>query len=114
MLEPFVADHDLEAAEAKKRTKQAGGGIELDEALGEPGDDDDEEEWEEKTIQSLFDQSKYVVEGNYGIDAITHCCLEPHGSTLALGRRPIEGPPFDAKRFANRRWICRRLGYHRR
>lgn len=82
MLEPFVDDHDLEAAESKKRTKRAGGGIELDEALGEPGDDEDEEEWEEKTIQSLFDQAKYVVQGNYGIDAITHCCLEPHGATV--------------------------------
>ena len=82
MLEPFVADDDLEAAEANKRTKKAGGGIELDEALGEPGDDDDEEEWEEKTIQELFDQSEYVVEGHYGVDAITHCCLEPHGTTL--------------------------------
>ena len=82
ILEPFVADHDIEAAESNKRTKKAGGGIELDEALGEPGDDDDEEEWEEKTIQSLFKKSKHVVEGNYGIDAITHCCLEPHGTTL--------------------------------
>ncbi len=82
LLEPFVADHDLEAAEAKDRTKRAGGGIELDEALGEPGDDEDEEEWEEKIIQGLFDQSKYVVHGNYGVDAITHCCLEPHGATL--------------------------------
>ncbi len=82
MLEPFVADYDLDAAEAKKRTKKAGGGIELDEALGEPGDDDDEEEWEEKTIQKLFEQSEHVVEGRYGIDVITHCCLEPHGTTL--------------------------------
>ena len=82
MLEAFVADDDLQAAEAKDRTKKAGGGIELDEALGEPGDDEDEEEWEEKTVQSLFEGSKYVVEGRYGIDAITHCCLEPHGSTL--------------------------------
>ena len=80
--EPFVADHDLEAAESKQRTKKAGGGIELDEALGEPGEDEDEEEWEEKVLQSLFDQSRHVVEGRYGIDAITHCCLEPHGSTL--------------------------------
>ena len=80
--EPFVADHDLEAAESKQRTKKAGGGIELDEALGEPDEDEDEEEWEEKVLQSLFDQSRYVVEGSYGIDAITHCCLEPHGSTL--------------------------------
>jgi xanthine dehydrogenase YagR molybdenum-binding subunit len=82
MLDSFVADHDLEGAEAAKRTKRAGGGIELDEALGEPGDDDDEEEWEEKTIQTLFEQSAHVVEGKYGIDAITHCCLEPHGATL--------------------------------
>jgi xanthine dehydrogenase YagR molybdenum-binding subunit len=82
MLDVFVDDQNLEAAEAMERTKPAGGGIELDEALGEPGEDDDETEWEEKQIQSLFDKSKYVVEGNYGIDAITHCCLEPHGSTL--------------------------------
>lgn len=82
MLDVFVDDQDVDAAEQRQRTKRAGGGIELDEALGEPGDDDDEEEWENKTIQRLFDQSAYVVEGNYGIDCITHCCLEPHGSTL--------------------------------
>lgn len=82
MLDTFVADHDLAAAEAAKRTKRAGGGIELDEALGEPGDDEDEEEWEDKTIEKLFDSAEYVVEGSYGIDAITHCCLEPHGATL--------------------------------
>lgn len=82
VLEAFVADHDLAAAEAKKRTKPAGGGISLDSALGEPGDNEDESAWEEKTMQKLFEQSKYVVEGKYGIDAITHCCLEPHGSTL--------------------------------
>lgn len=82
ILDTFVADHDLKAAESAKRTKRAGFGIELDEALGEPGDDDDEEEWEEATIQKLFDQAEFVVQGNYGIDAITHCCLEPHGATL--------------------------------
>lgn len=82
MLESFVADHDLQAAESQKRTKRAGGGIELDETLGEPGDDEDEEEWEDKTIQALFEGSKFVVQGSYGVDAITHCCLEPHGSTL--------------------------------
>ncbi len=82
VLEPFVADHDLEAAEARKLTKRAGGGIQLDEALGEPTDDEDEEEWEERMMQELFHGSKYVVEGQYGIDAITHCCLESHGSTL--------------------------------
>lgn len=82
MLDTFVADHDLEAAEENSRTKRAGGGIELDEALGEPGDDDDEEEWEEEQLQKLFAAAEYVVEGEYGIDAITHCCLEPHGATL--------------------------------
>lgn len=82
MLESFVADDDLDAAESMSRTKRAGGGIELDESLGEPGDDDDEEEWEEQQLQSLFDGAKYIVEGEYGIDAITHCCLEPHGATL--------------------------------
>jgi xanthine dehydrogenase YagR molybdenum-binding subunit len=82
LLDAFVADHDLDAAETAGRTKRAGGGIELDEALGEPGDDDDEEEWEEAQLQKLFEQSEYVVEADYGIDAITHCCLEPHGATL--------------------------------
>jgi xanthine dehydrogenase YagR molybdenum-binding subunit len=82
MLDTFVADHDLAAAEAKMRTKAAGGGIALDQSLGEPAEKEDEKAWEEKTIQKLFQQSKYVVEGKYGIDAITHCCLEPHGSTL--------------------------------
>ena len=36
-LDAFVADHDLEAAEANERTKRAGGGIELDESLGRTG-----------------------------------------------------------------------------
>jgi xanthine dehydrogenase YagR molybdenum-binding subunit len=82
MLDVFVDDANLEEAEKQQRTKRAGGGIELDEDLGEPGDDDDEEEWEDRMIQKLLDDSAYVVEGHYGIDAITHCCLEPHGSTL--------------------------------
>ena len=82
LLDVFVDDANLQAAEAKGRTKKAGGNIELDTELGEPADGEDEEEWEKKTLARLFDQSKYVVEGEYGIDAITHCCLEPHGATL--------------------------------
>ncbi len=82
VLEAFVADDDLEAATAKGLTKRAGGGIELDEALGEPGDDEDPDEWEDKQIAKLLADSKYVVEGYYGIDVITHCCLEPHGATV--------------------------------
>ena len=34
VLEPFVADHDLDLATEKGMTRPAGGGIELDEALG--------------------------------------------------------------------------------
>ena len=47
----------------------------------EPADDDDEDEFDEKEIERLFKESAAVVEGYYGIDAITHMCLEPHGST---------------------------------
>lgn len=82
LLDVFVADHDLSQAEQRERTKPVGGGIDLDESLGEPGEEEDEEEWEDKIIQQLIDDAEIVVEGEYGIDAITHCCLEPHGSTL--------------------------------
>ena len=82
LMDVFVDDQNLAAAEAAKRTKAAGGGIELDDALGEPGANEEEKAWEEKTIQKLFQDSKYVVEGRYGVDVITHCCLEPHGATV--------------------------------
>lgn len=82
LLDVFVEDDNLAAAEQAGRTKRAGGGVELDEAHGEPGDDEDEEEFENRVIEKLFEDSQHVVEGYYGIDAITHCCLEPHGSTL--------------------------------
>ena len=47
----------------------------------EPGDDDDEDDFDEKEIERLFKEAAAVVEGHYGIHAITHMCLEPHGST---------------------------------
>jgi len=81
-LEPlphFVSDEDLEAAEQAEQTRRGGGKTEL---VKEPSDDEDEDEFIEKELKRLFDSSKYVVEGYYGIDAITHCCLEPHGSTV--------------------------------
>ncbi|MFV2069306.1 MAG: xanthine dehydrogenase family protein molybdopterin-binding subunit [Pirellulales bacterium] len=79
-LDVFVLDHDLVAAEKAGRTKKAGGRVELE---NEPDDDEeDEEAFEEQEIQRLFDASRFVVEGSYGIDAITHCCLEPHGTAL--------------------------------
>lgn len=61
LLDIFVDDANLAAAEAKGRTRKAGGNIELDTELGEPADGEDEEAWEKKTLARLFDQSKYVV-----------------------------------------------------
>lgn len=78
-LPVFVDDEDLKAAEKAGRTGKGGGKTELER---EPGDDDDEDEFVEKEIARLLKEAKYVVEGYYGIDAITHCCLEPHGSTV--------------------------------
>lgn len=78
-LDVFTEDHDLQAAIDAGRARRGPSKIEL---INEPADDEDEEEFEEKEIARLFKESKYVVEGEYGIDVITHCCLEPHGSTL--------------------------------
>ncbi len=79
-LDVFVDDQDLAAAEAAGLTKRAGGRVQLE---AEPDDDvEDEEAFEENEISRLLNESKHVIEGYYGIDAITHCCLEPHGSTL--------------------------------
>jgi xanthine dehydrogenase YagR molybdenum-binding subunit len=75
----FVRDENLEAAEKAERTSKGGGKVQT---ANEPGDKDNEEEFVEKEIQRLLKESKYVVEGSYGIDAITHCCLEPHGATV--------------------------------
>lgn len=79
MLDAFTLDEDLEAAEAAGRTAKAGDKVVTER---EPGDDDDEDEFVEKELARLFKESKYTVEGYYGVDAITHCCLEPHGSTV--------------------------------
>jgi xanthine dehydrogenase YagR molybdenum-binding subunit len=78
-LEVFVDDDDLEAAEKAGRTSKAGDKVQIER---EPGDDDDEDEFIDEEIARLLKESKHVVEGEYGIDAITHCCLEPHGSTV--------------------------------
>ncbi len=78
-LDVWVDDEDLEGAQGAKRTNKAGDRVKLEK---EPGDDDDEDEFVEQEIERLFKESKHVVEGYYGIDAITHCCLEPHGSTV--------------------------------
>ncbi|MFM7073926.1 MAG: xanthine dehydrogenase family protein molybdopterin-binding subunit [Planctomycetota bacterium] len=78
-LDVFVDDANLEAAQAAKRASKGGG---KEQTEREPGDDDDEKEFVNTEFARLFKESKHVVEGFYGIDAITHCCLEPHGSTV--------------------------------
>src|SRR5688500_4380145 len=78
-LEVFVLESDVEAAEKAGRTAK-GGGKSLTQK--EPGDNDDEDEFVAKEIERLLKESAHTVEGSYGIDAITHCCLEPHGSTV--------------------------------
>lgn len=79
VLPSFTEDENLQAAEMAGRTLKAGGKVQTE---NEPGDDDDEDEFIDKEIARLLAESKHVVEGYYGIDVITHCCLEPHGSTV--------------------------------
>ncbi|HUE72230.1 MAG TPA: xanthine dehydrogenase family protein molybdopterin-binding subunit [Pirellulaceae bacterium] len=78
-LDVFVTEADLEAAKAAGRTTAGAGSTTLEK---EAGDDEDEKEFEKKEIERLLKESAHVVEGFYGIDVITHCCLEPHGSTV--------------------------------
>lgn len=80
MLDVFVDDSSLTAAEEADRTRRGGSNVKLE---NEPGDDEDEEEFEEAEVKRLLDEADVVVEGDYGIDAITHMCLEPHGSTCS-------------------------------
>jgi xanthine dehydrogenase YagR molybdenum-binding subunit len=76
LLDVFVNEEDLAAAEAAKRTAKSGGKVQL---KNEP--EGDEKDFEEKELARLFKEAAAVVEGYYGIHAITHMCLEPHGST---------------------------------
>ena len=78
-LDVYVDEENLEAAKAAGRTSSGGGASKTEK---EPGDDDDEKEFTAKEIERLLKESEHTVEGYYGIDAITHCCLEPHGSTV--------------------------------
>jgi xanthine dehydrogenase YagR molybdenum-binding subunit len=75
----FVEDDNLEEAERLERTASGGGRVET---VEEPDDDEDEDAFVENELARLFRESEHVVEGYYGIDAITHCCLEPHGSNV--------------------------------
>lgn len=79
MLPVFVEEDNLAAAEAAGRTSKGGGKTQT---VKEPGDNDDENTFADKEIERLLKESAHVVEATYGIDPITHCCLEPHGSTV--------------------------------
>lgn len=79
-LDVFTHDEDLAAAEQAGRTGPGGGKVVTER---EPGANDDEDEFVEAELKRLYEASKHKVDGYYGIDAITHCCLEPHGSTVA-------------------------------
>jgi xanthine dehydrogenase YagR molybdenum-binding subunit len=79
LLPVFVEEDNLAAAEAAGRTSKGGGKTQT---VKEPGDNDDEATFADKEIDRLFKESAHVVEATYGIDPITHCCLEPHGSTV--------------------------------
>lgn len=78
-LDVFVNEENLKAAQAAQRTMKDKVRTSLE---NEPGDDDDEDAFEEAEIKRLFDASECVVDGHYGVPVITHCCLEPHGSTV--------------------------------
>ncbi|MBM3999209.1 MAG: xanthine dehydrogenase family protein molybdopterin-binding subunit [Planctomycetes bacterium] len=78
-LDIFVGDSDLAAAEKAGRTSPGGGKAQTEK---EPGANEDEDAFVEKEIERLLKESAHVVEAYYGIDAITHCCLEPHGATV--------------------------------
>src|SRR5262249_48139267 len=77
-LPVFVNEEDLAAAEKAGRAKKGAGKVQL---ANEPGENDDEEACEEKEIERLFQEAAAVVDGYYGVRAITHMCLETHGST---------------------------------
>ena len=79
VLDSFTAEDDLEAAIKAGRTKR-GGGKSL--TAREPGDDDDEDEFVDAEIERLLKAAKFTVDAYFGIDSITHCCLEPHGTTV--------------------------------
>jgi len=78
-LPSFTKDDDLAAAQAAGRVSK-GGNKTLLEAM--PKENEDAAAFENAEIERLLKAAAHTVEGTYGIDAITHCCLEPHGSTM--------------------------------
>ena len=79
MLPVFVKDSDLAGAKAAMRTNPGGARVQT-EAMPKEGENADE--FGAKEIEKQLKEAAYKVEAEYGIDAITHCCLETHGSTV--------------------------------
>ncbi|HUY90304.1 MAG TPA: xanthine dehydrogenase family protein molybdopterin-binding subunit [Pirellulales bacterium] len=77
MLDVYVDDEDLAAAQKAGRTQPAGSNVQWE---VEPDDDLDDEQADQE-IDRLLKKATVVVEGYYGINVIAHMCLEPHGST---------------------------------
>jgi xanthine dehydrogenase YagR molybdenum-binding subunit len=75
----FVKDSDLAAAKAAGRTSKGGGRVQTEKM---PKEGENQEEFVAAEIERVLKEAAHVVEGEYGIDVITHCCLEPHGSTV--------------------------------
>jgi xanthine dehydrogenase YagR molybdenum-binding subunit len=74
-LDVYVNDEDLEAAKKAGRTGTVARNVQLVNKAAEG------EEPENAEIAKLLKEAEVVVEGHYGIQVITHCCLETHGST---------------------------------
>ncbi len=71
VLDHFVDDSDLEAATQAELTRPAGSNTQL---ANRDADEDEE-------FARLYAEAAVVFEADYGINVITHMCLEPHGST---------------------------------
>ena len=74
-LDIFVDDENLDAAKEAMRTGTVGRNVQVED------DSIEDEAQEDAEIEKLLKASHKVISGTYGIQAITHCCLETHGST---------------------------------
>ncbi|HEV3024382.1 MAG TPA: molybdopterin cofactor-binding domain-containing protein, partial [Pirellulales bacterium] len=79
MLDVFVKEEDLAAAKEAGRAQEGRPDVQME---AEPDENVDEGEFADQEFDRLFKEAAVVVEGEYGIQPITHMCLEPHGSTL--------------------------------
>lgn len=78
-LDVFVDEQDLAEAIDEERAEPGGVDVNLEREV--PDDVELEDAYIEQEFARLLNESDVVVHGYYGIHVITHCCLEPHGST---------------------------------